>query len=184
MLNYLAMALFAIGTAVAAISAAKPAGEEIWWLFAIGAVIIIGGIIVQRIAAKEAAAKIKSVGAGLSLGQVTELITNLPGKCREILARFDDSSESPESLLAKVDVLSEEDVYNLVENRAVLAQSLGAGVYPLIFGEFAEGERLFNRTWSALCDKHIEEARVSLTAATEFFEKVSAEITNISGQKP
>ncbi|TET35044.1 MAG: hypothetical protein E3J72_12985 [Planctomycetota bacterium] len=184
MYSIISLSLFAIGTTVAAIAAARPMGEELWWLLAIGALIIVAGIFVNRIALREAASKAAAAEGGLDMSQVTALINGLPGKCREILGKIDASPEFSEEVFKAVDTISQEDLFNIVENRSVLAYSLGAKVFPVLFGEFAEGERLFNRTWSALCDKHIEEARVSLTAAVEFFEKVSAEITNISSQKP
>ncbi|MHC4660545.1 MAG: hypothetical protein ACYS8W_02530 [Planctomycetota bacterium] len=176
MYTIISLVLFAIGTATAAIAAATPMGEELWWLLAVGSLIIVAGIILNRIGMREAAAKAAATEDGLDISQVTALINGLPGKCREILGKIETSPKSSEEIFTAVDNISKEDLYNIVENRSVLAYSLGTKAFPVLFGEFAEGERLFNRTWSALCDRHVEEARASLSQAVEFFESVSLKL--------
>lgn len=180
MLGWLSTILMAVGIAVGAIAAAKPAGEENWFIFGAGVVVIIIGAIVRYFARKEETRKLISAAEGkFGKEEISQTLNGLPEKLRAILAKFDDSNETVDTLHKKVDEFSKTDIFNIVEYRLILERICGIKEYPFIFSMFSEGERLVNRAWSALCDKHKTEAKNSLQEAIASFENAKTEFEKL-----
>lgn len=108
-------------------------------------------------------------GAGAK-GEAYDDLKGLLGDVRDGASAAIERVESlsPEAASEELEGLGE-GVLTLVEQRQVLAKSLGVGPYAEFMGQFSAAERDLNRAWSAAVDGYPQESRESLTRAAAGF---------------
>lgn len=147
--------LLSIGTILATLGGAR-LPEVQWLLVGVGSAVLVAGGIMFRLASRrpEEAGKEEGVAA-------VETLRGLADDLRDLLR-----ASASLSLTELVDRLSELETGAMAQIGEAIPeqlQVLGGARFAEIYGEYAAGERLIHRAWSAAADGHRPEAIRSLT---------------------
>lgn len=152
--------------------------NPVWWLFALGFVGMVGGILMNRklVAESAAAEAARAQGSGGDIrghiGDVIRSVSRLAGRPDTIGDR---------ELHAELDRVIGGPLFDLVEGRGVLQTILGIRDYAMAMSHLASAERGLNRAWCALTDEYPDEARRSVARANgalkRFMELLDGRIT-------
>ena len=80
---------------------------------------------------------------------------------------------TPEKCMERIDAISSQDIHPFVDKRRALGDLLGQQKAAEILLEVAYGERMINRTWSAISDGHREEAQFALSESVKSFSQAT-----------
>lgn len=156
------------------------------WLAGSGAPFLggIGLIIVGALLARGAARRDTeddSTGARVADGGPVDfaaLLREIAAEATSLAAVADacTTTQAFDALRARVQKLQTEKVERLVAARQRVERRYGLAGFAAIFSPLSSGERLVNRSWSALADHHAPEAANSLRAASSAFEEALAQV--------
>lgn len=146
--------LLSIGTILATLGGARLPDVH-WLLVGIGAAVLVAGGILHRIASRRPEASHGKSGIALA-----EALRGLSDDLEDLLRASDSLSLS--DLVARLSELETGAMAQLAEAIPEQLQALGGARFAEIFGEYAAGERLIHRAWSAAADGHRPEALRSL----------------------
>ena len=158
-MSYIGWAVFMVGFLGA--SATAMPNPPLWMVFVPCVVVSAVGAVVARQA--EAAAHHESEadeGVVCSLGSPGALLSGIAEGLDAI-----DLDAGYDAAKAAIEHVQLDLVAPFVEGRRRYVAEVGPVVFAHFFGAFARGERNLNRTWSALVDDHLPEARTSLEQA-------------------
>lgn len=88
--------------------------------------------------------------------------------------QIDNMTES--EVMKKIDDIHAELIHAFVEKRKVMTDVLGQEKAAEILLEVAYGERMLNRTWSAVSDGHFPEAKHSLSESVKSYHQAVAKL--------
>lgn len=88
------------------------------------------------------------------------------------VARLNASADrTPNETLGSIDGECVESLSEFAEARQAIVKRFGLNTYADVMTEFASGERLINRAWSAAADGYVDEVSASLTRAEQHLRK-------------
>jgi hypothetical protein len=137
--------------------------------FGFGVVLIVGGAVLARQQqASDNAGGDASKGGRVdfegSLAQIDAVIAEVG-----LLIADTPMDETAPEARAVLDALQADVIEPVVDGRGQLVARHGIGAFSEYFGPFSGGERLLNRTWSALTDGHPVVARAALAKSAAQF---------------
>ncbi|MAV34471.1 MAG: hypothetical protein CMJ59_03350 [Planctomycetaceae bacterium] len=162
--------VFLIGLVVAICAAAKmPVNDrdypDTWPVFLVFAAIALIGLLLWR-------GVLQRAKSATTTAQPTSRRVDLSDLLGELLDRADAMTGQLESTtLIELDELLQTCVLPLAEARQQILERLGMKVGAELLITMAYGERMYNRTWSALADGHLEEAQQVFREGTEAFRE-------------
>lgn len=139
--------------------------------FALGLLLVVVGAVLGRVASgreasEEPARDAKDAGPARDLGELLdalrEEVAALAAEAGETAAPKSDEYESMKHRIHEV-VL--ERVEPIADSAPRVQSKYGLAVFADVFGPFSSAERYLNRAWSALVDRHWDEAASSLERA-------------------
>ncbi len=147
-------------------------------LFGLGLVLLFGGSIVARGAARAERHAAGSEGGerhggAVDLGAALEALAGEVDELAEEAENLAHSEQPPRDEVAelkrRIEAIQLERIEPIVDSRVQLEVRYGLAGFASVFGPFSSGERKVNRAWSALVDGHLPETAASLaSAAAEF----------------
>lgn len=93
---------------------------------------------------------------------------------KELQGKFNELNE--QQIMQQIDDISADLINPFVEKRKVLMDVLGQQKGAEILLEVAYGERMLNRTWSAISDHHPAEAKHSLSESIKSYQQAIAKL--------
>ena len=150
-------------------------------LFIISVALMLLGILVKkfwRIDTKDAAA-----GDGFHSDGAVPSVTQIKSDLHAIREELDGEEPLQQDTLRLLVSSLTQNVFDLHASVDGLRGALGAGHVAQITALISEAERHINRSWSAICDGHEEEARRSLEAADERFDEAFLMISEKTGDR-
>ncbi len=162
----------------AAVLAPVPPAERLrGWLddsgvfFGLGLLLVVVGAILGRVASGREASEAPvgehgDAAPARDLGDLLErLREDVAALAAEASARGEPRSDDFESLKQRIHELVVEKVEPIADAAPRVQSKYGITVFADVFGPFSSGERYLNRAWSALVDRHWDEAASSLERA-------------------
>lgn len=148
--------LLSIGTILATLGGAR-LPEVQWLLVGIGAAVLIAGGVLHHLANRKPEARQRTAESGAA-----EALRDLSDDLQSLV-----HASASLSLAELVDRLGELELGAMARMAEAIPEQLallGGARFAEIYGEYAAGERLVHRAWSAAADGHREEALRSLEA--------------------
>lgn len=163
--------LLSIGTILATLGGARLPAVE-WTLVVVGAIVLIVGGVLHRVDARKA----RSEGGVADTGADDEMLRSLSATLDELCERA--PSLSLEALVEHLSELETGAMGQLADSIPRRLAEMGGERFAQIFGEYAAGERLVHRAWSAAADGHRPEALRSLQ---EGADRIRAAVSSLDG---
>lgn len=187
----LAYALFTGGLLLAVLCAAKPPPDDdsdfpsTMPLCLLGASIAAVGVVLWRRDLK------RSIRTEATSPQTTVAASSPHETLRGVVASVGDLREQletmsagrtmpPPEFLVRIDSVLQTGVATLTQQRGSILRQLGLRQGSEILVASAVGERMLNRTWSAVADGHFDEARVSVDEAHSAFQEAEQLFSNLA----
>lgn len=163
---------FSVGVLVAISGAAKVAGEIGQWpntvpLFLLGFVISLLGLVIWRKSIKSSGSKLHQ--GNLNTNENPMLILESLTTAAQSLEK-DLASLTPSAICDRIDQLIEKYMVAFISNRQAVLHRFGMKEGARILILAANGERLFNRAWSAAADGYIDECKAAIPEAINSIE--------------
>lgn len=145
-----------------------------WWIFLIGAGMMIGGAVCLRLHTHREIAEVAEFdheheaspqSSILAIRSVLERLAN------ELPALPDDTLRC-DTIVARLDVAQQSYVPNFINGRAALIGKHGLAGYASIMDRFAALERQINRAWSSAADGYFDESAACIATAMETLPEV------------
>lgn len=139
--------------------------------FGIGLLLVVIGAVMGRVSAKRAAAdpaasRSASGGDDAPARDLGEMLAEIQSAIAELAdeaaANEHPNTDDYERVKKRIHELTLGAMEQVVESTGRVQSRYGMAAFADIFGPFASGERYLNRAWSALVDRHWEEAASSL----------------------
>jgi len=149
--------------------------------------IIVGGLLTRRAIKTELA--IESTAEGEKPMDFGEAIANLRDEiaamAEEMKPHLEDWPDEDhfEKVKRKLEDLHSEALEPLLQTGPRMQALYGMAGFAAVFGPLSGAERLMNRAWSALVDRHWTEATNSLSIAAENLKNTHDEIERLSSQR-
>ena len=84
------------------------------------------------------------------------------------------TDRTPNEVLGSIDGECAEPLSDFAEARQAIVKRFGLNTYADVMTEFASGERLINRSWSAAADGYVDEVTASLNRAEQHLREAKA----------
>ncbi|MBX3270915.1 MAG: hypothetical protein KF729_11685 [Sandaracinaceae bacterium] len=155
-------------------------------LFALGLALVVVGAVLGRVAARREAhaAPARPAGeapAARDLGALLDDLHALVAALAEEAARASAPSDADfDALKDRIHEVVLEKVEPIVDAAPRVQAKYGLARFADVFGPLSSGERYLNRAWSALVDRHWEEATRSLARAAADLEHARAALSEAS----
>jgi len=152
--------LLSLGTILATLGGARLPVVE-WSLVAVGAAVLVAGGVLHRLDARkqrEAGASSSGTSAAAEVEMLRAVSAEVERLCEEAPAL------SLEDLADRLAALEPRTMGPLGESIPHRIAAMGGERFAEVFGDYAAGERLVHRAWSAAADGHRPEALRALEA--------------------
>ncbi len=168
--------LVAVGAILSSIAAAginslKDTTLVILFLVGLG-IAVLGGFI-RKLEVKSQLKEVEEQGEHAPVSTLEEILTRVEKIVNSDVLK-EDSDPSPEKLqelMNEIESISMDVILPFMERKELLTEKWGLANYAQFAIEFAYGERYLNRSYSALIDQYLMEAKKSLEIAQKFFKK-------------
>lgn len=154
MMRVRANVLLSLGTILATLGGAR-LPDVAGWLVGIGALVLIAGGVMHRMASRK-----ERESGGDSDVRMAEVMGELASGLQALVEK--SPSLSLADLVQELDALEQGAMGIVAEAIPQQLAAVGGARFAEIYGEYAAGERLVHRAWSAAADGHREEATRSL----------------------
>lgn len=146
--------------------------------FVLGIVLVIIGAVLARKASHSEAGVHEGDGEGgpVDFGHLLGELADALHALAADAGKTTPSVEDFERVKTRVEELQTGMVERLIGARIAVERRHGLAVYAAIFSPLSAGERLLNRSWAALSDKHWPEAVACLDGAAAAFEEARGEV--------
>lgn len=149
--------------------------------------IIVGGLVTRRAIKSDLAEEGNAEGEKpLDFGQaIANLREEISGMVEEMTPHLEDWPDEDrfEEIKEKLESLHSETLEPLLQTGPRLQALYGMAGFAAVFGPLSGAERLMNRAWSALVDRHWTEATNSLSIAAENLKNTHNEIARLSSER-
>ncbi len=153
-------------------------------LFGLGLVLVIGGALAFRVAARREALTEPTGADGAQAMDFGQLLAELHASVESLSTRMDgpDAPTRADQDRLKDDIqeLQMGPFEQLVSARAKVQARYGMAGFAEIFGPVSSAERYLGRAWSALVDQHWEEARASVERAASDLDQARGVLAGLA----
>lgn len=178
-MKMLGFALLALGFLLGAYATALDIDRTDWSLFVPALAVAVAGLIAMKMSAR-GEARSEQV---LTSNRV-ELETSLERVLGELEFIIEQRPKTAiDDLRDDLDARLRDDLRRFADARKSMVHLFGIQAYADIMSEFAAGERIVNRVWSASADGYAEEADACLAQALSRFREARRRLDQATGQK-
>lgn len=160
-----------------------------WWMFGVGAAMMIVGAFCMRLSARREIAMMTDVDEEHEASPQATIIAirGVLEKLAEELPALPDDQMRCDTVVSRLDQVQQSYIPTFITGRASLIGKHGLAGYANIMDRFAALERQVNRAWSSAADGYFDESAECIATALTTLPEVEQRLgippaTNASGQ--